>query len=470
MNSVAALRSMESRAAVAQLLADFAAGLRTERLPQPVVRHAKLLILDALGVAFGARSENFAASVLRAGRALGSGGGCTVLGESERLQPRETALVNAALMHGLDFDDTHIKAMVHSSAMCLPTAMAVAEARQASGAEMMAAFVAGSEAAIRLGLATVGLFHHAGFHATGVIAHFAATLTAGRIMGLDQAQLVSAQGIAGSTASGIQVFLEEGAWTKRIHPGWAAVAGITAAELAQAGFFGPSRVYEGRFGLFQTHFGDHAKDVDYGAIDRGLGSEWNLLGVSLKPFPICHFNHGCAEAAIEIARTHKLRAKDIAKVTALVPPQGMPIVAEPADEKRRPTSDYEAKFSAPYAAAVGLMKARFGLVDLTNEALSDSDVMAVCRKVDCVADPQSAFPEFCSGGVTVETTDGRTLSHYVRVNAGAGDRAFTPEQVKEKFMLSAALSLTPARLERVYDAVMALDSIAVTEFTAALRD
>ena len=114
-------------------------------------------------------------------------------------------------------------------------------------------FLAGAETAIRIGAAVKGGFHHVGFHATGVVAHFASAIAAGRLLHLSEDQIVAAQGIAGSTASGIQVFLEEGAWTKRFHPGWAAVAGITAARLAEHGFVGPSRPYEGKFGLFETH-------------------------------------------------------------------------------------------------------------------------------------------------------------------------------------------------------------------------
>src|SRR5690606_5128382 len=105
------------------------------------------------------------------------------------------------------------------------------------------------------------------------------------------AQLCAAQGIACSTASGVQVFLEEGAWTKRLHPGWGALAGITAAHLAQAGFAAPTRPYEGRFGLFDTHL--HGAPVDTGAITEGLGQHWHLLDTAIKPYPVCHFIHGC---------------------------------------------------------------------------------------------------------------------------------------------------------------------------------
>ena len=155
------------------------------------------------------------------------------------------------------------------------------------------------EVAIRLGAAAKGGFHHAGFHATGIVSHFSAAVVAGKLLQLTEDQLVSAQGIASSSAAGLQVFLEEGAWTKRFHPGWGAVAGITAAHLAQNGFIGPSRPYEGKFGLFETHLQDRAATVDMARLSAGLGMQWELCDTAIKPYPVCHFIHGA-----EIGRAH----------------------------------------------------------------------------------------------------------------------------------------------------------------------
>ncbi len=142
-------------------------------------------------------------------------------------------LLNGILIHGLDFDDTHLESIIHPTATSLPVALSLGEALEASGEDMLTAFLAGVETAIRTGGAARGGFHHVGYHATGVISHFASAVTAGKLLGLDEDAITAAQGIAGSTAAGIQVFLEEGAWTKRFHPGWGAVAGITAARLAR---------------------------------------------------------------------------------------------------------------------------------------------------------------------------------------------------------------------------------------------
>lgn len=450
-------------------LATFVANSELVTIPDAVINRSKDLILDTLGVAYAALSDPFSAVILKTGRSLGRGGRCTAVGSPECLLPRDAALVNGALMHGLDFDDTHIKAMIHSSVVCLPTALAIAEDRELSGRDLLTAFIVASEAAIRLGLSTVGLFPSVGFHATGIIGHFASALAAGRLMRLSKSELIAAQGVAGSTAAGILAYLNDGTWTKRFHPGWAAVGGITAAELAVAGFSGPSRVYEGRFGLFETHLGIGAGKIRYHVVAEELGQKWHVLDVSPKPYPICHLNHGCVEAAIEIARNADLRTADIVDVTALVPAEAMSLIAEPLEQKRRPRSEYEAMFSAPYAVAVGLARRRFGMLDLTKQAICDPELQALCIKVKCVPDLQSGFPEFCSGGVIVKTRDGREFAHHVRVNAGAGDRAFTTAEIGEKFRNSTARVLSDAQRDRIYESVMSLENIRATDLGAVLR-
>ena len=278
----------------------FAAGLRYDAIPEAVRERARIQILDAVGVGFAANAFPFAAKAMSGIAALDGSGDCSVVGRPERLAPRDAALANGVLMHGLDFDDTHLASIVHASVAALPCALALGEHLDADGETLMAAYVAGMEVAIRMGLAARGGFHHAGFHGTGVISHFSSTVVAARLLGLSAAQLISAQGIAASTASGVQVFLEEGAWDERFHPGWGAVAGITAATLAQHGFVGPTRPYEGKFGLFQSHLQGHLPDADLGQLSAGLGSDWKLAETAIKPYPVCHFAHGAADAAIAL--------------------------------------------------------------------------------------------------------------------------------------------------------------------------
>jgi 2-methylcitrate dehydratase PrpD len=450
----------------ARELAAFAAGLTLEAVPERVRDRAKLLILDAVGVALASNAYPYAGASVAGLVALGGAGECSLIGRSERLPVRDAALANGILVHGLDFDDTHLTSIVHPTAASLPTALSFGESVGAHGRDMLTAYLAGMEAAIRIGAAVKGGFHHVGFHATGVIAHFSSAIVAAKLLGLPADKIVAAQGVAASTASGVQVFLEEGAWTKRFHPGWAAVAGITAARLVEHGFVGPSRPYEGKFGLFQTHL--HAPaEVDLASIGAGLGETWHLADTAIKPYPVCHFIHGCADAAIELHGM--LSADDIVHVEAYLPKDTMPIVAEPAAAKERPATDYEAKFSTQYVVATCLLKGRFGLPELQPEAIADPAVRDLATRVRCSVDPNSAFPTYFSGGVRVTLRDGRQLFRHIRVNSGAGERALDLDGVVAKFTASASLAVSTAQAERIRDAVLTIETRPVTDLTAALR-
>lgn len=450
----------------AQQIAGLAASLRYDQLPDHVIERAKLHILDGLGLAFASHANEYASRSIAAISAMDGAGDCAVIGSEKRLPPRDAALANGILIHGLDFDDTHLASIIHPTCTALPVALALGAQLGRSGEEMLAAFVMGAETGIRLGLAVDGGFHHVGYHASGVVSHFASAVTAAMLLRLDAEQITAAQGIAGSTASGIQVFLEDGAWTKRFHPGWGAVAGITAAHLAAGGFKGPTRPYEGRFGLFATHLHGLEEEAKLDRLTEGLGSTWHFGETALKPYPVCHFIHGAADAAIDLRE--EIAGADIASVECFLPEPTLHIVAEPAAEKEVPTTDYQAKFSAQFVVAYCLLHGRFGLPDLLPEALADAAALDLSRRVKCFADPDSAFPEFFSGGVRVTLADGRTLQRHVRVNSGAGERALNQEAVSAKFLASASLSIGQAQAEQIRDLVLGLEDTTAAKLASAL--
>src|SRR5919108_5924984 len=161
-------------------IARFAAALRHEDIPAAVRERARIQILDGLGVGFASNAFPFAERAIAGLRALGGDGDCTVLGRRERLPMRDAALANGILIHGLDFDDTHLASIVHATAASLPCALSLAEALDLHGRDLLTAYVAGMEVAIRLGAAVKGGFHHAGFHATGIVSHFSAAVVAGK--------------------------------------------------------------------------------------------------------------------------------------------------------------------------------------------------------------------------------------------------------------------------------------------------
>lgn len=437
-------------------LAAFCRNVSWESLPSEVQEKARLHALDTLGLALASHGQDYAAPALAGIAAVAGPGECTLIGDERRFAPRDAALANGLLMHGLDYDDTHPASIVHPSVVGLPAALAIGEQLDASWDDVLTSYVIGVEAAIRIGAAVQGGFHHAGFHATGIVSHFGAALAAGKLLDLDESQLVAVQGIAASTASGVQVFLEEGAWSKRLHPGWGALAGITAAHLARCGFVAPTRPYEGRFGLFESHLhGGSAPAPD--RITEGLGERWRFLETAIKPYPVCHFIHGCLEAAIELHG--KFAASEIETVIAWLPKETLPIVAEPAQVKQHASTEYEAKFSAPFVVAKTLLYGRCGLAELTPAALSDPATKNLAVKVSCRADPRAQFPTYFSGGVTVVLKDGRELHRHVPINKGAGTRALCAEDIQGKFLANATLRLTESRAQCALEAIMSVGPI-----------
>src|SRR6202521_840681 len=446
-----------TRPLIAEDLARFVGGFSADSIPATVVARAKHLILDAVGIALASTTYDFAHRAMTAIAGLAGTGDAAVIGMPARLPMRAAALLNGILIHGLDSDDTHTGGVIHATSSLLPTALAVGARQRSSGRDLLAAYVLGVEAAARLGAVAKGAFHQVGFHPTGLIGAFACALAAGRLMGLGEKQLVMAQGITLSAASGSLEFVEDGAWNKRFHPGWAATSGITAAALAQQGFVGARRAYEGRFGLYASHLQNHFDPADLALATAGLGETWELLQVAVKPYPACHFVHACIDAAIALVREHGLEPQQVERVRALVPAEVVKTVCEPVANKRRPANSYDAQFSIPYVVAAALRRGRFTLDELEGEALADPAILALADRVDYEIDPAASFPRHYSGEVVVTTRDGRSLRHREQINRGNGERPLGESAIIEKFRRNAARAASPERVRGVEELVLALD-------------
>jgi 2-methylcitrate dehydratase PrpD len=439
----------------ARRLAEFAADLAFEDIPKPMLLRAKLLILDAVSSGLASNAHAFSDVAIAWATELGGEGSWSVIGRSARLPVRDAALANCILIHGLDFDDTHLNSIIHATATCLPCVLSFGGSLGIDGPALLV---------VRVGAAVKGGYH-AGFPATGLVAHFSSTVVATRMVALPAEGSVAAQGIAASTVSAVQVFLEEGAWTKRMHSCWAAVASIIAALLAQSGK-ASTRPYEGCFGFFATHIQHPAAPIDFGTELNSVSDVRELADTAIKPYPICHFSHRCADAAIELHA--QISSADIASVEAYLPRATMRIVAEPAAAKTKPNNEYEAKVSAQFFVATRLIKGAFGLADLIPVALTDLGVLDLTRRVVCAIYPDTAFPAYFSGGVCVVLKDGRTIFRHIRSNSGAGERALDEAAVSRRFLASAALSIPLIRTERIRDALR-LETNTATEFAALLR-
>lgn len=432
----------------------FAAGLTLDDVPEAVLDRVRYLALDAVGVALASAQRDFAHTAAAALLTFGSGD-CPVLGRADKLAARDAAILNGVLVHGLDYDDTHLGAVTHLSASALPTAISAAVAADRSAADLLLGYVLGLEISARVGLGGAGLFHDAGFHPTAIAGAFGSAVSAARLAGLDAAGIATAQGVVGSMSAGLLEFLEDGAWTKRLHPGWAASSGLTAAAFAGAGWVGPQAVYEGRFGLYATHLQAHAQQARPDAIVDGLGTTWECARAAVKPYAACHFTHSFIDAALALRKRGADPAR-ITRITAAIHPIPGKVVAEPLRAKQVPVSEYDAKFSLPFTVAAALVRGRFGLAELETDAREDQAILALCQRVDVVADTESAFPDAYSGALEVELDDGTVLSHREQINRGHSERPLTNDDIVAKFRVTTADCVDGATQDRVQQCVLGL--------------
>lgn len=450
-------------------LAQFAYNFDLNNVPNSVQQYALHLILDATGIAYAASQYDFSKKGLEALRLFNEQGEHIVLGTREKMTYRDAALANGLLIHGLDFDDTHVAGVVHMTSAVWPCVLAVAEKCNSTGEDMLAAYILGMEVGARLGMVAKGAFHQVGHHPTGIAGAFACSLVAAKLMKLSAQQMTMAQGIALSMASGNFEFLEDGAWTKRYHPGWAAVSGIMSATFAKAGYIGPNKPYEGRFGLYKSHLIGLEPGCDYSLATAGLNDVWEVMKVGVKPYPSCHFTHAVIDATLILTQEHQLTVDQIDSITALVPEEVIKTVCEPIENKQSPTCAYEAQFSVPYLIAVALARHDFSLADLEPEPLADPVVANLAKKVNYEIDPDSGFPTYYSGEVHIKLTDGRLLKHREHKNRGCFDRPLSAEDITNKFNLNCQLAVSEEVSDNIKKAILSLTSFSsVTELTCHL--
>jgi 2-methylcitrate dehydratase PrpD len=439
---------------LSQILARFAKDLRFENIPQPIRERAKLLMLDAIGIAFASSQYDFATKALNGLARFGSGEH-GVINNERRLALRDAVTMNGILVHGLDYDDTYLPGSVHLTSSSVPCLLGIGAETHANGRELVTALVLGLESAARIGVAGNGGFQKVGFHPTSICGAMACSLLAGRLIGLDAEKLASAQGIALSLASGTMQPMQDGTWTKRLHPGAAAASGITAAALAESGFIGPSEAYEGRFGFYNIFLAELRDAAEPSMASDRLGEHWEFARSSVKLYPACHQMHAFMNAAIGIAEEHRFAPEDIERVDTLVADMTRELVCEPAQAKKRPDSSYAAQFSLPYGVAAALARGRFGLQEIEAPAYSDARLVELAGKVHYALDPNAGFPKKRTGEVIVTLKNGTTLR---RRNEILPDEPASAEAIVAKFFANTALAIERARAEQIRDAILALEA------------
>ena len=452
---------LERRAppSVARRLARFVARLRPDDVPPPVLARATLLALDTLGSCLASTRYDFGRAVRETAERLGGPAESAVIGSKVRVAAANAVLANATLAHGLDFDDTREDAIVHTGAVAVTTGLAVGEALGAGGRAALTAMLAGVEVMCRVGLAVPGKFHARHYHPTALAGTFGAAATSGKLHGLTEDELVHAFGICGSQAGGIIEYLADGSWTKRLHPGWAAHAGVVATLLAQSGFTGPETVFEGEHGFYRAFAGEHdARRLD--ELLAGLGQTWEVERLTFKPYPCGSIAHPYMDCALRLREETRLAPDQIAEVRCRTAPGPVPRLWEPLAQKRAPQNGYAAKFSLPYLLAVILVKGRAGLAEFEDEAVRDPAVLAVASRVSYELDPAIDYPRQFVGHVRIRTHDGRELEARQDHPRGGAELPMTPEELTAKFRGNAGLVISAERATRVIESVTDLATAA----------
>jgi 2-methylcitrate dehydratase PrpD len=419
------------KTSVAETLAAKIVALKAGSLPDATTRKCEDLLIDVVGLCVTARNEDYVASSMAG---WDDDGPCTAIGHKRTLTATGAAFVNGTAAHGEDFDDTFEGGPVHAGAVVVPAVLAACERRNPDGPMALIGIAVGCEVLCRLSVVVPKAVHKAGFHPTAIFGAMGAAAGVGAALGLKAKQIVDALGIAGSMSSGIIEYLAEGAWTKRMHAGWAAQSGIRAALLARGGFVGPRTVFEGVHGLFNGFA--HTTKGDYDALTADFGTRWVTDTLAFKPYPCGTMAQPYIDCAKKLA-ARGVKAEDIKEIVCEVAEGTVHRLWEPLADKQRPRNGYSAKFATPYLLATGFVKGGVGLGAFTEQAIRDTDVLALAAKVKFVIDPNNPYPNNYTGHVSATMNDGSVIEERQLHMRGGAQEPLTRQDVIDKFALNA---------------------------------
>jgi 2-methylcitrate dehydratase PrpD len=415
-----------------EALACWASGPVT--IPDDVLDAARAHLIDGIGTALGARCRHAVEPTLAVVRGLAGPPEATVLGTRDMVGAPAAALANGALVHGLDFDDTHASALVHPTSVVLPAALAVAEEAGADGRAFLEALVVGNEVVCRIASAAPHGFHARGVHATSAAGVFSSAAVAARLMGLDAATTADALGVAASQAGGLLTFLNSEASTKQLQPGMASHAGILAARLARAGAVGPTNVFEGPHSIYDAMT---EGAVDLGRITDGLGETWETARIGFKPYPACQLLHVGVDATFAATGSRPLPPGEIDWIEVGVHPDAASIVCEGTRDLAHPATSYAAKFSLPWCVAVAAVDAQVTLDTFDHESLARANVAAVAGRVRWQLIAREGNAADAPGWVRIGLVGGEVLEGRVPCSSGTVGNPFSDAELKAKFTANA---------------------------------
>jgi 2-methylcitrate dehydratase PrpD len=441
---------------ITQALADHATSLSYDDLPPEAAQKACEMVLDLLGIGFRATVDaESTASIRDTVLAIAGEGEASMLGQERTVHPAHAALLNGALVHSLDFDDTHRGGSVHPGAAIIPTVLALGEQHGIGGRPAIAAIVAGYDVSCRLAMALDPKSHYdRGFHPTGTAGVFGATAAGANLLGMSAAELVNAFGVNGSQAAGSMQFLENAAFNKRLHPGFAAHNAILALELARRGFVGSASPIEGPQGLLHG-YSDTA--VPERAVEA-LGERFEILRTAIKPYPCCRYAHTAIDVLREFASEQDVRPEEIRSVRLGLCDAAVSIIGEPPERKRRVETIVDGQFSMPFLAAVALLRRRMTWSDYG--LIGDNEIQGLMERVEVYADGEAndVYPDRWLTAVEIETGRGTTSEKRWRTR-GEPEDPLSFAELEEKFDDLASVALAEEDRRTLVNAIRELADV-----------
>ncbi len=428
--------------AVTALLAHFVANHPSKGWTHEVEQQAHRTFANWAGCAVGPSTHETVTAALAAVQALEPAPQAAVLGRKERVDMANAAMLNGISSHTFDFDDTHLKTIIHPAGPVASAALALGEHLGASGRQVIDALVLGVEVSCRVGNAVYPHHYDRGWHITGSTGMLGSAAACARLLGLDAVQTQMALGIAASQPVGLRE--QFGTMTKPFHPGAAAKAGLMSALLARHGFTSSRRALEAPRGLMQV-FSDK---TDWAEITENLGQTWEIALNTYKPFACGIVIHPAIDACVQLRNGHALTADQIARITV----RAHPLVQE-LTGKKTPQTGLESKFSVFHSCAVAIMKGQAGEHEYADEVVRSPEVIALRDRVELIVDRQI---HEASVDVTIETTDGRSLHIFIERAIGSLEKPMTHDLLKAKFVDQSAPILGLAQSEQAWLACMGL--------------
>lgn len=453
-------------------LANWVVATRYEHLQPAVLDAVTTFVVDHFGVVLAGTQKASSQIILETCRLWAPAEpACTLVGRAERTSAPFAALVNGTTGHALELDDDHREGTQHPGVAVIPAAFAMAEALGSSGREFLLATALGYEIMIRMGEAHLGKSYLRGFHPTGTCGTIGAAVAAGKLLGLDAGQMRSAIGLAASQSAGLLTFRSNGAWNKRLHAGQAAMSGVICAELAKRDFRGPSESLLSPEGWLQAFAYNEEFDVNF-IVDR-LGEKWDLIENSIKVHACCRFAGPIVDATLETVLREDVKPEQVASVTVAMAKYPLTrSLIEPLERKLNPTSVVDAQFSAPFAAAVSIVRRRAFVEEYSETGIRNPEVLAMARKVRWEVDPEAErlWPKRYPCQVTIKLTDGRSVSSRVEWPKGDPENPVSEPELRTKFLTLATPVLGEPGAQRIYDAISSVAQAgSLAQIAAGLR-